>query len=202
MTCSLNSFCDILRQIARAEKLLLFAVRSSGAASGRRSRPRSKFVAGGAPFCRLLRARNRDRFSVPKQGPFTQKCIVGSEIGTAFQFQNRDRNGYQNESKNGSPRSVSERTLDPRPLAGSLLPAANTGSFSGTICESRQMIKTSSALAISHIISDRARVRAHNGCLPCRASSSLRKYVHMYECTHTYPLANRPIYLRACKRVC
>ena len=163
---------------------------------------RASICRGRGPFCRFLRARNRDRFSIPKQGSFNQKCIVCSEIGTAFQPQNRDRNGHQNESKIGSPRSVSERTLDPRPLAGSLLPAANSGSFSGTICESRQMIKTSSALAISHIISDRARVRAHNGCLPCHASSSLRKYVHMYERAHTYPLTSRPIDLRACKRAC
>ena len=155
----------------------------------------------GLPFCRFLVPKSGPLFN-HKTKPLTYKCIVGSEIGTAFQLQNRNQNGHQNESKNGSPRSVSERTLDPRPLAGSLLPVANTGSFSGTICESRQMIKTSSALAISHIISDRARVRAHNGCLPCRASSSLRKYVHMYERTHTYPLTSRPIDLRACKRVC
>ena len=192
----------VFATVSSCRKSAYFAISGSGAASGNCSRTRSKFVAGEDPFCRFLRARNRDRFSVPKKGSFNQTCIVCSEIGTAFQPQNRDRNGYQNESKNGSPRSVSERTLDPRPLAGSLLPAANTGSFSGTICEPRQMIKTSSVLTISHIISDRARVRAHNGCLPCRAFSSLRKYVHMYERAPTYPLTSRPIDLRACKRVC
>ena len=69
MTCSLNSFRDILRQIAGAEKLLLFAVRGSGVASERHSRPRSNLSRAGARFV---------DFASPKSGP-----LVSTKTGAA-----------------------------------------------------------------------------------------------------------------------
>ena len=62
-----------------------------------------QFVAGGDPFCRFLRARNRDRCSIPKQGPLIHKCIVRSR--------NRDRFPATKQGPKRAPKRVP--TLEP-----------------------------------------------------------------------------------------
>ena len=62
-----------------------------------------QFVAGGCPFCVFLRARNRDRWSVPKQGPLIHKCTVRSR--------NRDRFPVTKQGPKRVPKRIP--TLEP-----------------------------------------------------------------------------------------